>query len=39
MKSISQLIEAIERVGFECEGGPLVNFMDWIELKKRLRLR
>jgi hypothetical protein len=31
------LIDAIEAQGFEGEAGPLVNSMEWIELKRRLK--
>lgn len=34
--SISKLIDGIERASFECEGGPLINFTEWLELKARI---
>ena len=34
--SLSALIAGVERVGFECEGGPLANFTEWTELKARI---
>lgn len=33
--SISDLITVIEGADFECEGGPLSNFIEWMELKAR----
>lgn len=36
MKSIAQLLDTIEGVGFECEGGPLKNLREWTELKRRI---
>jgi hypothetical protein len=34
--SIPDLIAGIERVGFECHGGPLVNYTEWLALKARI---
>jgi hypothetical protein len=34
--SARKLIDAIEAQGFEGEAGPLLNSMEWIELKRRL---
>lgn len=36
MKSIAQLLDVIEGVGFECEGGPLKTLQQWTELRVRL---
>jgi len=34
--SARELIDSIEAQGFEGEAGPLLNSMEWIELKRRL---
>jgi hypothetical protein len=34
--NISNLLEKIESYKFECEGGPLNNCIDWIELKTKI---
>lgn len=35
-KSIPELIEIIDGSGFEDTGGPLVNRIEWLELKARV---
>lgn len=32
--TILYLLDDIELYNFECEGGPLVNCVEWIELKR-----
>lgn len=34
---MKELIEAIERCGFECEAGRLEDCLDWQELKRRVQ--
>ena len=34
--NLPNLIEKIESYEFECKGGPLINCIDWIELKKEI---
>jgi hypothetical protein len=35
--SMRVLLNSIEAYGFECEGGPLQNCAEWIELRRRLK--
>ena len=34
--NLSNLLEKIESYEFECKGGPLINCIDWIELKEKI---
>lgn len=36
---IERLIEKIETYGFECEGGPLTNCVQWIQLKEIVNVK
>jgi hypothetical protein len=35
-RSTAELLRRIEMLGFDCEAGPLENFVDWQVLKRRL---
>jgi hypothetical protein len=34
--SVRDLVEAVGRYGFECQGGPMRNCVEWRELQRRL---
>ena len=39
LHSAADLIERIERSGYTAEPGPLVNRLEWMEIKRRLLKR
>lgn len=34
--SLQKLLDAVEDYGFECQGGPLVNCAEYVELRRRI---
>jgi hypothetical protein len=34
--SVRDLVVALERYDFECQGGPMRNYVEWRELQRRL---
>jgi len=34
--NLSNTLKKIESYEFECKGGPLINCLHWIELKKKI---
>lgn len=37
--SLKKIVEQLEWCGYECEGGPLVNNIAFIELKRQAELQ
>jgi hypothetical protein len=37
-RTVQSLFDRVEAYGFECEAGPLRNWAEWIELRRRLNL-